>query len=503
MTLPRRVRARLTRLRREEQGIALPMALLITTIAMGFAAVPILASVSSESGDSRDQGTNKALAAAEAGMSLALLRQNQMRPTTAEPCVSEASGKLALGKAQTSGTESGWCTPVTLTSASTPAPPPGTEVTYRVRPCYPQSACSGVTTCESTENLVKVVSTGTATVTGRTVSRRLATAACSKSETKTVTKEETTTPPNVFAGGQIVGVSWIKMNNDAQVYNGGIGTNGVMKEMVGSANVCGKVQYGESYVTPSNGSENPPKGCAAGRTFVKGTTEYPAVVLPTEIATKNSNSRLGSTAPIDPVGNASERGGIIAWNSSKRELTVNYNQLTLEGTEPYFICRLVLAGGSKLLSGTGKKIRIFFDAPANCSGLNGAAQLQIANGAYVGADSYSGPGFYFVGSETEGASRIELGGGATVSQFVVYAPKSSIVANNGVNVDGAIIGRTLELGGGADINKNAFTPPSLEDFLPSTTTKTETTTTTPKAFARKSYVQCASTAPSTSPESGC
>jgi hypothetical protein len=492
-----RLRQSLDQLGRSEQGIALPMAMLMTAIALGFAAVPILSSISSQSGTSRDQGTNVALTAAEAGVSLAMLRQNQVKPTSEKPCVGESGGKLVVAAAQTAEPEKGWCTPVTLTSTSVPAPPPGTEVTYRVKPCYPQSACTGVTTCGSTtdnmkENLVKVVSTGTATVSTRKLTRRVSISACSKAVTKTTE----TLPPDVFAGGQTVGVDWIRMSNNAQVYSGGIGTNGVMKEMVGSANVCGKVQYGESYVPPSNGSENPPPNCPAGRTFVKGTTEYPSVVLPTEIATKNSNARLDLA---DPVGPDVYQRGNINWNSSKKELTVGYDQLTLEGTDAYYLCRLVLAGGSKLLSGAGKKIRIFFAPPSACSGLNGAAQLQIANGAYVGADSYSGPGFYFVGSETPGASQIELGGGATVSQFVVYAPNSTIVAANGVNLNGAIIGETLTLAGGAQINKNGFTPPSLEDFLPST----KVTTTEPEAFARKAYVQCSSAALTTSPESGC
>jgi hypothetical protein len=497
-----RAATRLAALRRREEGIALPMAMLMTVICLGFAAVPILASINTQKGDARDQGTNKAQAAADAGLSLALLRQNQGSPTSSEPCVSISGGKLVPAKTQTSGTEAGWCTAVTMTSASTPAPPVGTEVAYRVRPCYPMSACSGVTGCaESTENLVKVVSTGAATVGGRTVQRRVSSIACSKSETKTETKEEKKSPPDVFASGQVVGVEWIKLHDDAQVYNGGVGTNGAIKEFRGSANVCGTVRYGTETVTPSNGSENPPSNCAAGRTFVKGTAEYPAITLPAEIATKNSNSRL---AALDPVGSGVYQRGNISWNSANRALTVNYDQLTLEGTEPYFLCQLVLAGGSNLLAGAGKKIRVFFDSPANCPGLNGAAQLQIANGAYVGPDSAGGPGFYFVGSPTLNASKIELGGGADVSQFVVYAPESTITANNGVNVNGAIIGRNLDMGGGADINKSkTFTPPSLEDFLGSTTTKTTTTKTETKPFARKAYVQCTAAGSTSSPESGC
>jgi hypothetical protein len=485
------LRRRCRELLHGEEGIALPMALMITVIAMGLTAVPILASINTDTGDTRDQNSNVALAAAEAGMSLALLRQNQLEPTSTEPCVTVSSGKLAKAKAQTSGTQSGWCSAVALTSSSTPAPPPGTEVSYSVKPCYPQSNCAGVTACGASENYVKVVSTGKATVAGRPVQRRIATVACSKSETKTETKEEKTSPPDVWAAGQMVGVEWVKLANNAQVYNGGLGTNGSIKEFQGSANVCGVVQYGVEYVKPNNGSENPPPNCSAGRTFVKGTAEYPPVSLPANIATENSNSLLVN-------------GGNVAWNASNRTLQLNYNSLTLNGSKPYFLCQLVLAGGGQLLMASGSKIRIFFDNPANCPGLNNAVQLQIANGTYVGPDSANGPGFYFVGSDTLNASRIELGGGSNVSQFVVYAPKSTVQANNGVNVNGAVVGRTLELQGGAQINKNGkFTPPPTEDFLSTTTKTTTTTTTEQKPFARKSFVQCSSTGATEVPESGC
>ena len=65
-------------LRHSERGIALPMALMITVVAMGFAAVPVVASINAQNGDSRSQGGNEALAAAEAGAELALLRQSKL-----------------------------------------------------------------------------------------------------------------------------------------------------------------------------------------------------------------------------------------------------------------------------------------------------------------------------------------------------------------------------------------------------------------------------------------
>jgi hypothetical protein len=276
-------------------------------------------------------------------------------------------------------------------------------------------------------------------------------------------KEEEVTrevPPAVFSGGQIVGIEGLVMGNNAQVYNGGVGSNAAVS-MTGSANVCGTVRYVTTF-TANNGSEK--ANCSAGRTLVKSApVTYPPVQLPAEISTKNSNARLGAADPVPS--NVWQRGN-ISWNESKRELTVSYSELTLEGTLPYYLCKLTLAGGSKLRSGAGKSIRIFFDEPKNCSGLNGSAQLQIANGASVYADSNHGPGFYFLGSSEKGKSKIELGGGADVSQFVVYAPRSQIVANNGVNLNGTIIGQSLELQGGAQINKaSPFTPPTTTEFV--------------------------------------
>lgn len=568
-----RLRARLIdclgELRRSERGIALPMAMMITVIALGLAAVPIVASVSSQSGGSHDNAGNEALAAAEAGAELAILRQGELLHGTPDAaCVS--NGALAAG---------GWCPQIG------PKPIGEAEYRYQLRPCYAISTgdCAQVissSNCNAAANQdpVQVVSTGIGRVGGREVKKRVAVTACAnstavltpgqlllvekrlareviekamkeevekgtsvevvpgKNETKTV---ETTVPaPNVFVNGQIVGIDWLNMNNNAQVYNGGAGSNGWVK-MVGSANVCGTVGYGTTFTTDNSSSLSAPSGCAAGRKAAKGTAEYPAVALPADISTNNSNTRLAAADPVGP--NVWQRGN-ISWNSSNRSLTVTYDQLTLEGTAPYYLCKLTLAGGSKLLAGSGKKIKIYFDAPENCPGLNGSSQLQIANGAYVGPDASSGPIFYFVGSDTTTNSKIELGGGANVSQFIVYAPKSTIVANNGVNLKGVIIGKTLELGGGASINRTgAFTPPSAEEFLPpvkktetievpgqSTTqtsasykkheeevkklaeeiTKLESETPSTVNYAatsikRGSFVECSATTTGSSPDSGC
>lgn len=520
-----RLRLLLSELRRSERGIALPMALMVTVVGMGLAAIPIVASVNSQGGNQHNQGSNEALAAAEAGAEVALREQGTLHLAT-------GTGQLCVS---TTTNTPGWC-PQEPRSGGIPAPVTVglATYTYRVLPCYGAGAtyngCSAVASSAGcTKDPVQVVATGTAQVAGLPVERRVSVSGCAgsytlppnyqeekkrleteltkleeelktleaprkpkeeerikleterthleelirqetaegkpKTETKTTTTYKTVereVPPPVFSGGQVVGIEGLIMNNNAQVYNGGVGTNGSVS-LTGSANVCGTVRYGKGFTkTANNGSENPPSYCKTGRTFIESApVTYPPVSLPAEISTKNSNARLSGADPATGYNR-----GNVSWNESKRELTLNYGELTLEGTLPYYLCKLVLAGGGILKSGTGKSIRIFFDEPRNCPGLNGSAQLQIANGTAVLADATSGPGFYFLGSSTAGESKIELGGGSNVSQFLVYAPRSKIVANNGVNLFGAIIGQSLELGGGAKINeKGAYTPPTSTEFV--------------------------------------
>jgi predicted nucleic acid-binding Zn-ribbon protein len=587
-----RLRRALTELCRSERGVALPMALMITVVAMGFAAVPVVASINAQSGGSHNQGSNEALAAAEAGAEVALLKQSQMLSNVADdshpPCVAE---KLPIG----SGGESGWCPKVPDPSEELPKVG-AAEYSYQVRPCYADEggcgdlASTDTETCSATQNklLVEIVSTGYATVAGRQITKRIAVTGCANTKAprsvpgeiatieeeektireeivatqaevvtveKTITEKEKkavvvageekteiattekkyegeihkleetkselikqreqlkkeliekqktvervrtepagteytetpgekytettkTPPPNVWGGGQIVGIEGLPMGNNGQIYNGGAASNKEVK-LEGSANVCGTIHYGTIFHTDNSTSSKAPSGCAAGRTVTQTTATYPAVPLPSNIATENSDYRLCSEtachAGLDPVPSNVWQRGNMEYNQANKALKVNYSELTLEGTAPYYLCQLILAGGSSLKSGAGKSITIYFAPPSSCTGLNGGPQLQIANGTYVYGDASNGPKFLFAGSSSSpSSSKIEFAGGAKSEQFVVYAPYSQIVANNGIEMTGAIIGNTLELQGGANINKyGPFTPPPAETFLPSTETKVE------------------------------
>jgi hypothetical protein len=483
----------LRELRASERGFALPVTIVVVFIGLGLAAVPVLASINAQHGDSHNQGSNQALAAAEAGANLALLRQSQLvaSTTTAKPCVGLNGTTLEAKEMIASGAEASWCAPVTLTASSSPAPPTGTEVVYRVMPCFHQtganSGCSSLVSCETTakpysettENLVKVVSEGKATVGGGTITARVAVSSCSKQETTTTKKETETPAPNIFAGGQVVGIESLTMSNDAQVHHGGAGSNGPVS-LEGSANVCGTVKYGTT-IKATNGSENGPGNCGSEpRTLVKGTTEFPLVTIPAEVETTNGDSTLSNVS------------NTVAWNASNKSLVVqNGGTLTLTSNTPYLLCSFEVTGGGVLRAAEGVKVRIYFEPPSKCAGLNGNPQLRIWNGGHVYADSGNGPVFLLVGSTGTPASVVELQGGSNNDQMVIYAPQSTVNVANGITMNGVLVGRTLNLAGGADINeRGVFTPPSSSEIMPAQKTTTTTTTTTPKSFTRQAYVQC-------------
>ncbi len=467
------------------------MVMLITVVALGFAAVPIIASLNTQSGATRDQAGNSALAAAEAGINLAVLRQSQVVPPATSPCVTESGGALVSGAAATSGAV-GWCPAVGPKTVGS-----GT-FTYRVKPCYSGSACYA-----SPTNKIIVVGTGTATANGRTVSRRVAVTATSSAGTASAAT-------NVFSNGQVVGIDSLTLEGNSKVHNGGAGSNGQVK-LIDSSKVCGALRYGPGTTSPVGGVSYVPaaerpysNGTGGGVCYppgypiTQGVVTYPPVSLPADIATNNSNGRLAAGPSEDVSGETRCFRCNLSWNASNRTLEIKYSTLTMAGTAPYFLCGLTLTGGAKIIPAPGSKLRFFFDSPKNCPGLNGANQLTIDGGTSVLPDAGNGPGFYFAGSPTgTPASKVFFGRGASSYQMVIYAPYSSVVVEGGINLSGAILGRTLYFAGGAQINEvGVFTPPSSEEFV-------EVTATAPTPFARTAFIECSAAGSETEPATGC
>src|SRR3954447_6895790 len=97
---------RISALARSEHGMALPTALFAMIASFGLASVAVISSVNAQRGTHRDSASKSAIAAADAGAGVALLRLNrfQGRLNASNRCVGPA------GEAQVeTSLNSGWC----------------------------------------------------------------------------------------------------------------------------------------------------------------------------------------------------------------------------------------------------------------------------------------------------------------------------------------------------------------------------------------------------------
>ncbi len=105
------LRHRLRTLIRSESGMALPVAMMATIASVALAGAAVVSSVDVQHGTKRDSGSKSAIAAADAGASVARLRLNRYASTMSaeEPCLQIGlGGTLEAGAAAADG----WCSPI-------------------------------------------------------------------------------------------------------------------------------------------------------------------------------------------------------------------------------------------------------------------------------------------------------------------------------------------------------------------------------------------------------
>lgn len=434
--------------------MALPTAIFAMVASLGFASVAVVSSVDTQRGSARDHDSKSAIAAADAGESVALLRLNRyaaaLNPSTS-PCL-QVNGS---GQIQLSGPDvDGWCPAIAGTVGDA-------SYSYRASPAV-------------ADGTLTVVSTGTSGA----VSRRIA------------TTFNTGTVGRIFGKEGLIGVDdvFIDENADARV---GVGTNGDI-HVLNNGNVCGNVRHGvgRDATFENNGTQ------CSGYSVTEGNVTLPPVssFIPTDIATNNYNYRLVkciTTDPRDPTGcqediyvtdNGRGPTSTVPWNPSTRAITTGNNAtLTLTGGD-YFICSLSLNNNSHLIAAGIAPVRIFFDTPENCLLGEGDKQIDIQNNSDITAtgyqpddDRFNLPGFYLLGS-TDIETYASWSNNAGNAEMVLYAPNTNIeLKNNGV-FTGAIAGKTIHLDNNAIVEGAA--PEALPDLGGAT------------IFARQSYVEC-------------
>lgn len=444
-------------LRRSERGMALPTALIATVAAFGISSAAVVATVNTQRGTARDNSSKEAIAAADAGANVALMRLNRYASSlsTSNPCLAVSGSSLVLAKTSADG----WCPTVTGTVG-------GAGYSYRATPIS-----SGTLT---------LVSTGTSDE----VSRRVATTL------------KATTAGSMLSEYGVIGQDDINLYNSAEIRTG-VGTNGNLT-LTNSATICGPIRHGVGKkITYHNSAHQ-----CSGYGVTEGNQSLPPVssFMPTDIATNNDNHRMNKCVSADnPAGCqldsfAAENPHIWGWVPSQRKIELtNSSTLTLSGGD-YFVCRLVIANSSTLIMAASANVRIFFDTPENCGLSSGTAQIEVSNSSGIEATGYGSapgqydvPGLYVQGSPTR-VTRVNFANSADSNQFVLYAPNSVIDLNNKSVFHGSIVGKSITLANHAKVVQDpGFEPPNIGGAV---------------IFARQSYVQCSGQVVSP-PNAGC
>jgi hypothetical protein len=428
MSIVDRMRENLSVLARSERGMAVPTALAVLVASFGLASATVLSSVDVQTGSHRDQDAKSAIAAADAGASIALLRLNRFQSsiTEATPCIGPA------GELQSEATP-GWC-PVSTAEAVG-----GSSFSYQVSAFKKNSELS-------------VVATGTA----GTVSRRVDVGLIS------------VTGKNVFADERVIGQDEINLVGTPDIESD-VGTNGSVT-LNGAASICGDIRHGigKTASDPSCGGE-----------ILEGNKELPAVSPPTNIATVNSNCRLvpnctGINGPKEVDTDATTGNGknekekekrtkTEPWNATKRTINVGGQATLTMGGADYFVCGLYVGPG-KLIMAAGAHIRIFVDTPEHCGLAAGATQVEVGgNGSIVSTAYETTPGNYDLpGIYVLGSGSVVLGGNGETNELMLYAPFSKIKMDGNSTWKGMIAGKSLELKGTPKIVSNPnMTPPEI------------------------------------------
>jgi hypothetical protein len=422
------------------EGIAMPVVLIALVAAFALASVTVIASVTTQGGTTRDQNTKAALAAADAGVSNAMLRYNTIKTTSAADVCAPVGGTAASGAG-------GWC-PQQVTGAIDRG-----AYAFMVKP---------------TATEIEIVSRGT--VDG--VSRRVDVVARSSGGIQP------------FGSAGVIGLDYINLNSNANL-NANLATNGDITLNSNSAINCNYAQIGVGHQVIQNA--NTSISCPAAQ----GTISLPPV-NPGDVATNNSNGRICNLDPIS--------GELCAqaWNPATKVLQLNSNSsITLGssgGTYNYFFCQLTLNSNSSLYIAGGATVRIYFGTPDTAPCLNQASPLNLNSNAKI-LPTGAGPvdiALLVVGSDTK-ATNITLNSNTQLiscpQSFVLYAPRSALTFNSNNQFCGGLAAKSLLFNSNSGGVNNAGT----QFQLPNTVAG---------HYDPEEYVEC-STAAVTPPDAEC
>lgn len=424
-----RIPLHLRTLRRDERGIAVPTAMMALVASFALASVAVLSTVDAQRGTVRDHASKEAIAAADAGSNIALLRLNRYLPSlsVAKPCIGPA------GESQTPS--AGWC-------PSTVSEPVGAAAfSYRV------STYNG-------SGPLTVVSVGTAGGVSRRVSLTL----------------NSVNGKNVFANEKLIGQDNIEVGGSSNIRTD-VGTNGNI-EGNGNPTFCGNLRHGI-------GKTSPTPSC--GKEKTEGNKNLPPITPPSNIATENDDCRLAQNCTGTKAGKvdtySAKIGKTDPWDAANKIINVNGQATLTMGGNDYWVCGLFINAG-KIFMAAGSQMRIFIDTPEHCGLSSGAVQVEIKGNANIESTGYNPqqglyevPAIYLLGN-----GAVNLAGTSGSNEMILYAPYSAIDIGGNATWKGMIAGKSLNIHGTPTIESDPnIKPPEI--FLAS-------------LFERTRYVEC-------------
>lgn len=476
-----RIGARLERLARSERGMALPTALFAMVASLGLAGAAVMSTVNVQQGSKRDSGSKSAIAAADAGANVAMMRLNRDREELGESaCLDDATPS------------SGWCPPVTGEVGG---------ATYQYRISQADESCGEYVLC--------VVVTGTAGEVSRRVLITFNQGPGGPGGSGSDEEDEEEGGGGSGGGPEgLIGKESITLSGNADI-RVSIGSDGNITYS-GSATVCpGNIRHGVGKTTNL-------KPCS-GYQVTEGNVTLPPVssFMPADIATNNSNARITTCSKGLPVGCQTDTysgswGKNTPFNPETRKISVSGSKsITLRGGD-YWLCQISMSGNSELIMAEGAHIRIFFDTPEKCGtssplNLSGTTRI-VASGYQPDKGQFDLPGFFILGSPTI-ATSLNISGNVKneINEIVIYAPNTYINLSGNSTYKGLIAGRSITVSGSAvfDSDKNFVLPPHLDPWYEEETSEgEEEEDLTVGYFTPQFYVECSGAAAPT-PDANC
>jgi hypothetical protein len=415
--------------REDQRGIAVPTAMMALIASFALASVAVLSTVNVQRGSIRDHDAKEAIAAADAGANVALLRLNRFlsKISSTNPCVGPN------GEAQAAS--GGWCPSSATESVG------GAVFSYRVSAYSPSGG-------------LDIVSVGSSDGVSRRVNVAL----------KAISGD------NVFLDEKLIGEDAIDIEGSSVRIETDIGTNGDIDANAHPI-LCGNARHGI-------GKDGPTPTCDGKET--EATKTLPPIVPPANLATENDNCRLSKDCTGLKAGliDSFSKNGTKYWDPVTREIEITGNgTLTMNGGD-YFVCSISIQSG-KIYMPVGSHVRIFVDTPQNCQMSPGATQVEVAGGGNITSTGYNpGQGYFEVpGIYVLGDGAVKLEGNSGGNEVIVYAPKSHIDIGGSASWNAMIAGKSMTIHGNVLITSDSRIKPPDQNFA--------------SLLQRTRYVECA------------